>query len=304
MVAMATGSDASGPSEASEKQRTLWLVLALLVLLVLALLSRCDRQSLRVASFNIETYPQKGAEQERWAFATLESLDASIVALQEITDPQGFAAQARRQLGPRWEVVFDRVPRAELDPTAPTLHLGLLFDGRRWTRIADWTHAATQLGNPRLRPTVEVQLRGDDDRELRVFVVHFKSGGDHAPTRARQLEALAPLVERARSEGGEVLVLGDFNSTGEPDREALAAFAARTGLDWSSRALACTAYWRPERDGKRRCEGSALDHLFASRPPRTMEAKGPCESVGCEPGDRCPLFYDEVSDHCPILGQW
>ena len=86
-----------------------------------------------------------------------------------------------------------------------------------------------------------------------------------------------------------------------PDR---AAFAARTGLDWSSRELACTAYWRPERDGKRRCEGSALDHLFASRPPKTMEAKGPCESVGCEPGDRCPLFYDEVSDHCPILGQW
>ncbi|MCA9700786.1 MAG: hypothetical protein KC431_24880, partial [Myxococcales bacterium] len=71
-------------SRKNETTRTLWLVLALLVLLVLALLSRCERQALRVASFNIETYPQKGAEQERWAFATLESLDASIVALQEI----------------------------------------------------------------------------------------------------------------------------------------------------------------------------------------------------------------------------
>ena len=89
MVAMTSDGDASRKNETT---RTLWLVLALLVLLVLALLSRCERQALRVASFNIETYPQKGAEQERWAFATLESLDASIVALQEITDPEGFAA--------------------------------------------------------------------------------------------------------------------------------------------------------------------------------------------------------------------
>jgi endonuclease/exonuclease/phosphatase family metal-dependent hydrolase len=92
------------------------------------------------------------------------------------------------------------------------------------------------------------------------------------------------------------MVLGDFNSTGEIDRKNLTRFAIDTGLHWATRELGCTAYWQP----KNECLGSALDHVFTSRPAHEAAARGPCESVGCEPGDSCPVFYDEVSDHCPV----
>ena len=35
-----------------------------------------------------------------------------------------------------------------------------------------------------------------------------------------------------------------------------------------------------------------------------IAARGPCESVGCHPGDRCPVFHREVSDHCPVTATW
>jgi hypothetical protein len=44
----------------------------------------------------------------------------------------------------------------------------------------------------------------------------------------------------------------------------------------------------------------ALDHVFTREAPDAIDARGPCEEIGCAPGDRCPAFHREVSDHCPI----
>ncbi|NJK32341.1 MAG: hypothetical protein HC927_07990, partial [Deltaproteobacteria bacterium] len=115
-----------------------------------------------------------------------------------------------------------------------------------------------------------------------------------------QLERLRLVVGDARRSDDEVIVLGDFNMTRYEDRAAMREFADETMLVWASESLRCTAYWRPKGRDKGTCDGSALDHVFTTEQPRSIAAKGPCESVGCAPGDRCPIYYEQVSDHCPV----
>ena len=127
-------------------------------------------------------------------------------------------------------------------------------------------------------------------------MVHLKSGGDHAHVRRAQLRQLAGIVSDAHDSWDEVLVLGDFNATGDEDRQNLERFARDVRMTWASEPLLCTAYWN-RRDG---CRGSRLDHVMSRRAPEDVTARGPCESIGCEPGDHCPTFHREVSDHCPV----
>ena len=98
----------------------------------------------------------------------------------------------------------------------------------------------------------------------------------------------------ASVEWPERLLVG---ATEEPeDRATLRELALRTHLEWASEHLECTSYWNRS-DG---CRGAALDHVFRRERPRSVDARGPCESIGCSPGDRCPAFHREVSDHCPV----
>ncbi|MBZ0116598.1 MAG: endonuclease/exonuclease/phosphatase family protein, partial [Sandaracinaceae bacterium] len=219
------------------------------------------------------------------AMRELRSLDASLFAVQEITDPARFEREARRALGEEWRFVAIE---------EGTHRTGVLFDGDalelEWSRM----HRATRIDG-RGKPTLEVRLRREA-RSLRVFVAHLKAGGEHAPLRRRQMQALAPIVRDAVESGDEVMVLGDFNATGDEDRASLARFGQEASLTWASRELGCTSYWN-RNDG---CLGVALDHVFTAATPRDVSARGPCEREGCAMRDRCPAFHREVSDHCPV----
>jgi endonuclease/exonuclease/phosphatase family metal-dependent hydrolase len=245
----------------------------------------------RVATFNIRSFPER-PEQVEAAFAMIAGLDVPIVAVQEIMDPQVFTDAATHLLGPNWRAEFG--PWGDQDKRR--LLPGVLYDNHRYQLDYARLHRQTRIDGVG-RPMLEVRLLArDDGSALRVFVVHLQSGGDNAERRRAQLDAATPILRRAAAGNDEVVVLGDFNSTGDADRELLRRFAQTVALHWASEQLACTSYWKP--DGK--CQGSALDHVFTSRPATETTARGPCESVGCVPGDRCPIFYDEVSDHCPV----
>lgn len=259
-------------------------------------LSSCPRSHVDIATFNIRDFPETEAQIDG-AFETIAALDVPIVAVEEITDPTRFIQGAHQYLGPTW--------RAEFGPTHDFPHsrrrVGLLFDSARYGATATRLHPQPGTNGPG-RPVLEVRLEPTQDRDtsLRVFVVHLKSGGDSTETRTRQLRALTSAVRKAVASSDEIVVLGDFNSTGETDRANLALFAANTGLEWATEELTCTAYWKPQ--GK--CTGSALDHVFTSKSPRAATARGPCETEGCEPGDACPVFFDLVSDHCPVTASF
>lgn len=250
---------------------------------------RAPARPLRMATFNIESYPRTPA-QERGAFAAIRATGAAVVAVQEIIEPDRFRAAARRELGVRWDAVF-------ADDDAGALHhVGLAYDGAALT--LDWarTDPATAI-YPGARATLEARLLSHGHRPLRVFVIHLRAGGDGGPVRARQLAALEPSIERARVEGDDVVVLGDFNATGTGDREAIAGLALSTELTWASHGLGCTAYW-DRRDG---CHGVALDHVLTPRKPHHITVADPCHTHGCGPHDGCPTFVHEVSDHCPVV---
>ncbi len=254
------------------------------------------RPSLRVATFNIENYP-KSPRQEAGAFEAIRQVGVAALGVQEIVEPAAFADAARRRLGERWRFVH-----AE---GGPKQRVGVLFDGGELELLSTHTHRETEAVYPGAKPTFEARLRpagaslfGPSAGEvLRLLVVHLKAQGDGAELRRAQYQALRPVFAAAMASGERVVLLGDFNATNDSDRDELGALARATGAAWASRDLPCTSYWA-RADG---CRGSALDHVLTWSPPRRIAARGPCESEGCSPGARCPIFREEVSDHCPVV---
>lgn len=248
-------------------------------------------RGLRLATFNIEEFP-KHDRQIAGAFQLIAQLHADAIAVQEIQSPAAFAAAARARLGARWQFAS-----AEVTPIgAPEqISMGVLFDADRFRLDAVRVHAATRIDG-RGKPTVEVVLERPGGARLRLFVVHLKSGSAARALRAQQYRGLASILDRARRSPGEIVVLGDFNATEEADRGDLAGLAARAHLAWATEGLPCTAFWRRQDD----CPTSRLDHVLTWAPVRHVEVAGPC-AESCAPRDRCPIYRDEVSDHCPVV---
>lgn len=263
-------------------------------LVVLGLRYACrttvDAEAIRIATFNIEDFP-KDDRQIDGAFAELATLDASIIGLQEIMDPERFEQELHARFGDQWGVQFERFVEVGYR------HSGVMYDKRKWNWIVTTTHDETRLGGNH-KSTLEVRFGPvGGGAALRVINVHLKAGGDGRDVRARQYVELEKLVHAAQQGNTRVVVLGDFNATHDvDDRADLAKLAASTGLSWASEPLACSAFWRRE-DG---CPRSRLDHVFTWE-PATVTVAGACASFGCEYEDRCPLYSREISDHCPVV---
>lgn len=247
----------------------------------------------RFASFNIEDFP-KHARQVVAAFDELARLDAQVIGVQEIVEADLFAATARDRLGPGWKfIALYTAPPA----VHPTHHLGVLYDDRAFAHVSTRSHDGTRLEG-RHKPTLDVELRDRATGEhVRVLVVHLKAGGENQPIRARQLAALRRIVAGVQRANQRIILFGDFNATSEADRRELSRLAGATGLGWATEPLACSSYWARD-DG---CVGSRLDHAFTTAAPRDVRAAGACATHGCERRDRCPLYTEDVSDHCPVV---
>jgi endonuclease/exonuclease/phosphatase family metal-dependent hydrolase len=262
--------------------------LALLVMLLAARSCTCrddEPARLRIATFNIENFP-KSTRQVAGAFEEIAKLDAPIVAVQEITNPVVFETAAKRRLGEHW--------RFEFIETGSVLEhrLGVLYDSRVVRHVKTRVHTGTQLEGQQ-KPVLDVELEHAGDR-IRVLVVHFKAGGENHPVRTRQYAALRKIVADVKRGGAAVVLLGDFNATGDADREDLAA----VDLRWLTQPLACTAFRTNYNSG---CPRSRLDHVLSTQPAVEVRAFGGCATDGCAWQDRCPLYAAEVSDHCPVL---
>ncbi len=258
--------------------------------------ARCHRDAdhLRIATFNIRYFPESHRQVDG-AFAELADLDAQIIAVEEITDLTLFSREVHRRLGDSWRAVFEPFVKPG------HLHIGVAFDREAFSLLSTRTHDGTQVDG-RHKRVLEVRLRpagaaaDDTSAIVRVLVVHFKSGSDGRPVRARQHAGLRRIVRAAQKSGERVVVLGDFNATEPADRDDLAALARSTGLQWNTRDLACTAFWSRSHD----CPRSRLDHVLAWT-DGDAEARGACATEGCDATDRCPIYANDVSDHCPVI---
>lgn len=256
----------------------------------LLLCRHASEPALRFATFNIEDFP-KDDRQVDGAFAELAQLHASFIAVQEIGDPARFARAARERLGASWRFVSE--PTTDHDPD----HLlGVAYDSSVWALRSWRTYGDTKIDG-RNKGVFEARLRPlGGGATVRVLVVHLRSGTAGRPTRELQYAALSRLLSRLDTRD-RIVVLGDFNATEDSDRDSLRRLAADTHLTWASEPLACTAFWRREDS----CPRSRLDHVLTSTPPSQIEAAGACAREGCSAQPTCPLYREQVSDHCPVV---
>ncbi|MEL6348369.1 MAG: hypothetical protein AAFV53_34985 [Myxococcota bacterium] len=267
----------------------IWLPSAAAMALLAAtlLFSRCPTP-MRVATLNLENYP-KHDRQGPAAMALIEDLGVAAVALQEITQPERLAAQARESLGPHWRFAWTNVGSRQ--------RVGVLYDGSRLQVIDEIVHRETLLHRG-AKPAYEVVVQPiGGGAPLHLITVHLKARDSGQPIRAKQLAALRPILKQRMEEGKRVVLMGDLNSTGEADRRLLDTLARDAEMSWGSRGLPCTSYWA-RKDG---CLGFALDHVISWAAPRAVDVGGACESDGCRPGEQCPIYYGEISDHCPVI---
>jgi endonuclease/exonuclease/phosphatase family metal-dependent hydrolase len=249
----------------------------------------CNPMFLRVGTFNIENYPNKSADQAKLAFAEMASTGAMVWAVQEIKDTAHFSKQAAANLGSHWKFVHNDPPE--------TFALGVVYNERYLKLVSTKTYPELKIDG-KTKPAFEARLRPIwGAKPVRILVVHLASTKERIDIRRKQHQALLPIVKKAKESGEQLIVLGDFNAVTPEDRKLLANLSDQGGLQWSSKDLGCTAYWKSWSG----CVGTPLDHVLTSTPVFRIEAAGPCKTEGCGRKLSCPPFHGKVSDHCPVV---
>jgi endonuclease/exonuclease/phosphatase family metal-dependent hydrolase len=253
--------------------------------------SRRD-DALTIATFNLRNFPSPEQDPAHVA-ATLDALEADIVAMQEIRDPgallpllPGYSVHVSTAGGPRGQ------------------RLAVAFDPRRVHLGAQpFEDARIDLGG-RVRPAF-VSLLATPIGALAIVVVHLKAGREGADARRSQWRGLVELVGELPP---PVLVLGDFNTTGgAAERTDLAAALRSVDLVPIVNVEGCSAYW----DGVRHDawqEPSLLDLAFVSRTAEIgalgAMPQAHCARHACEPFVSSDAHPDRDllrgSDHCPV----
>ncbi len=282
--------------------------------------------SLRVATWNLRNFPFTAAraregegphDLERMR-DILESLDADVIAVQEVHE-----AEALTQLAEGYRVL--------LSDGGGRNHqrLGLLLNPARVQVIGEpREHDSITLGG-RVRPALSVLLRARTGLELFVIVVHLKARPQGLARRREQWAALAEIIaqlqiERAADADADadardpsVVVLGDFNTTGSAEtggveREFAALDRALAGVELRrlDAVEGCSAYW----EGSRRDawkEPSWLDQIVVSKSLLNLGPGEPkarvaahCARHRCAPFRSTASYPDPdfvaTSDHCPL----
>lgn len=256
----------------------------------------------RVVTWNLHNFP--GADQDLPRLQRrLADLDADLLAVQEIHDPAALA-----DLLPGWQVhLSEHGGRGHqrlgiaLDPAA----LELLTPVRE--------HPELGLGG-HVRPAVSAHLRVRGGPDFHVVVVHLKAMSDGYTLRRKQWPLLADLTRDLLRRDPDLILLGDFNTTGpagagtDEELAALTDTLAPLGLRRVPPAIPCSAYW----DGARRDawkEASTLDLVWvAGLPQLAPDARTQplhhCARHLCQPFRSTPAYpepdFTDLSDHCPV----
>ena len=266
---------------------------------------------LRIATFNIEFYggfdrgrgAPKYTDEERLS-EILRSLDADVIAVQEIESPERLAGLADR-LG--YRVALSRCGGGS------GMHVGFLFRPDRvalegseeFPELAPDGRGRCERGE---RPGFLGKFRAGD-RPFALLAVHLAARADEenqAKRRAQWRRAIEILSSR-RAAGAQVGLLGDTNSTGFRDEDSrerrfIEEQIAGAGLELRTRALPCSEYFHD----RGQLTPSMLDHVVVSPGFPVVggaEVRGYCAESACRPLPAVPppRDYAEVSDHCPVV---
>jgi len=270
--------------------------------------TRDDR--LAVVSWNLHNFAEDGEHDLPRMRARIEASAPHVLAVQEVRDPAALAA-----------LLPDRRVLVSAHGGSHGQALGLAIDDRVDIVGGLVEHRALELGG-RVRPAVSAYLRVPQAQlDLHVVVVHLKAMPEGHALRRLQWAMLAEVIARLPLVGAgagddDVLVIGDFNTTGPEggdaadERAELAAVLGAVGLRALDLAGGCSAYW----DGERRdawLEPSLLDLAFVGGPAFADAEQvvatplGACAKEGCAPLRSTQAYPAAeivgMSDHCPVL---
>ena len=281
--------------------------------------------SLRIASWNVRNFPLDERPQDRdlgYSRRTnicdfeiaLGSLEADLVGLQEVNDIRRFQPILRRACGERPMDV-----RYSSEGGRFGQHLAFAWDNSILELVGRPMEIGELVLEPGMRPAFAGYFRSlrPDSVDFTFVVVHLESGPRNFADRRRQNRALATWIEDWIQEIGDadVIVLGDFNTTGTPrgglegELQSVDAILGRVGLVRLDNGIGCTSYWEGggERDGVH--VPSLLDHVFVggfgvnalTSPLETWLhcARWQCSELVSRAGEEDGTFWD-VSDHCPL----
>jgi endonuclease/exonuclease/phosphatase family metal-dependent hydrolase len=281
----------------------------------------------RVASWNVRWFPDskqrptgEAGTDVRGVSCTIASLDAPVVALQEIRDHELARAKRKELLealnehtGGDWQLQLDHCPSVG----AADSHLAFLFDAKR-------VHASSfdTFGelNPRgmcegdVHPGFGGYFRFAGGLDLHLLNVHMMWGTDQQSLTFRRhaRAAIADVAARVArtSQDRDLIVLGDFNTNGcsscvERLEAAAEVNEARQALQRGMPTLSLLANELPctEYDG---ASPLPLDHMAVSSallelPPKPVRVFGMCAELDCQPlKGGATESHRRLSDHCPI----
>ena len=262
--------------------------------------------ALRVVSWNLANFEgeRSGHDLARMREVIAE-LDPDVLALQEVKDPQALAA-----LLPDWELrVSDKGGRGHQ-------RLAIAWRPDRVTLLDSEEHPQLSLDG-RVRPGLSGYLRGSDGGpDFHLLVVHLKAMPDSLALRREQWPRLLEIAAAMRERDSDLLIVGDFNSTGPPggkpalEHRELDLALAPAGLRRLACATGCTAYY----DGQRRDswkEPSEIDLMWVRDMAESLTQDAKVHAGTHCAKSRCRDFrstdaypvrdYEKVSDHCPVI---
>ncbi|MCR6701997.1 MAG: endonuclease/exonuclease/phosphatase family protein [Dokdonella sp.] len=296
----------SKPSRPCSHLFRCWLIAAVLALAGCGSAPPQRDADLKIATWNLEHLAEadgSGCRPRSEAdYAALrryaEALDADVIAFQEV---ESISAARRVFPADRYEIVFSDRPdsgnRGYCRRGGPEAGLQIrrqsvgfaIRKGVPYTRHPDLRELA--LGNPDLRWGVDVTVRGR--QPLRLLALHLKSGcstgdrGEACPTLFEQVPVIERWIDARRAEGGDFVLLGDWNR-----RMSLAGDAVWASLN-DDRALVDAAGGRNASCKQRYRD--FIDHIVL----------GPGAAGRLRPGSFEEITYgvpeaEHPSDHCPI----
>ncbi|MCW8983884.1 MAG: endonuclease/exonuclease/phosphatase family protein [Thermoanaerobaculales bacterium] len=284
-----------------------------------------DDGSLRIASWNVRNFPLDERPEEdalgysrRTNICDFETafggLNADIYGLQEVNDIRRFQPILRRACGERSMDV-----RYSAGGGRHGQHLAIAWDNSVLELVGNPMEVQELVLEPGMRPAFAGYFRSlrAGGFDFTLIVVHLESGPQNFADRRRQNRELAKWIGSRVDEfdDPDVIVLGDFNTTGSPrgglegELQSVDSILGRVGLERLHNPLGCTSYWEGggERDGIH--QPSLLDHVFVggigldaiSRPLETWLhcSRWQCSELISRAGEEDGTFWD-VSDHCPL----
>jgi endonuclease/exonuclease/phosphatase family metal-dependent hydrolase len=248
---------------------------------------------LALLTWNIEWFqdPERGpaddARQLEAVQGVLAQARADLAGLQEISVPARLAA------------LLEHMPQYALAVSSYEWpqQTALLYRPAHFELVAARVVAGLDDAG---RPPLEVELVAADGSALTVIVVHAKAGGDDASwqRRARFAEGLERHLDALL---GPVIVLGDFNdgftrsiAAGRPS--PYARFSAGSGYGAPTAAL---------EGGAERSTvwGETVDHILLSDGLAARIDPQSVDVLRDELLARDPRFWDDVSDHAPVVAR-